>query len=74
MKPATLASNAERLGQSSQVAAAAIVLCCGVQAWSGCVWCAEEWSGVSVRLRAGGECARCPYAGPDCLLNYQAEV
>lgn len=66
-----LVQNAERLGHQTQVTAVAVSLY-GEPALSLCCWCAErlhpEPEVAVQRLRAGGECDRCPYVGRDCLL------
>lgn len=64
----TLLANANRLGHGAHVAAFAISLITKVEARALCCWCAEGVEGEATRLRAGGECSRCPYAGRDCLV------
>lgn len=61
--------NADRTGHGSHVAAFASTLI-GLPAVSVCVWCAENVEGAAVRLRAGGECSRCPNVGRDVLIVF----
>ena len=65
---ARIIENARALGHTSQVAAFAIELVTRAPAQSLCCWCAESVEGEAVRLPCGGECARCPYIGRDCLI------
>lgn len=61
--------NADRTGHGSHVAAFASTLL-GVPAVSVCVWCSENVEGPAVRLRAGGECSKCPTVGRDVLIVF----
>lgn len=60
--------NARTLGHASHTAAFAVELVTGRPTHSLCCWCAESVEGDAVRLPKGGECSRCPYVGPDCLV------
>jgi len=68
MQTAQLIRNARALGHASQTAAFAIELAAGRPAHSLCCWCAESVEGDATRLPQGGECSRCAYVGPDCLV------
>lgn len=57
--------NARRCGHGSHIVAAASYLI-GLKVHSLCCGCADTVPGEAVRL--GGECDRCPYVGPDCLV------
>jgi hypothetical protein len=70
-----LVANARRLGKGAHhVAAAAHFALPGARVLALCCWCVErhdagrEAPAPVYRLPCGGECERCPYVGPDCLV------
>lgn len=73
---AQLVERARRGGlQAQQVAGAAYLLALpGVAVYALCCGCLEAHDRARAapswcaRLLAGGECDRCPYVGPDCLV------